>query len=109
MSSTYATLRNAVDKLETFPDGITMGDIVLLPTFLRRTMQRLMRKRRLTLDELATLLDLEREQAREIAGSLVEKGCLQKTDNSAHYRFRMARSNPSGLSDSVQEKLDDLQ
>lgn len=108
MDSTYLTLRNAVEELETFPEGVAMSDILLLPSPLRQMMRRLMRKRRLTLDELAALLDLKREQAQEIGQALVEKGCLQQADGEHRYRFHMARSNRTQLSDSVWQALDDL-
>ncbi len=72
----FARLQQALARLEKVK-GVTPVEILELPSPLDEIVREMMRRGRLTLDELAAKLELAPEEARQLAELLIEKGFLQ--------------------------------
>lgn len=94
-------------------EGITLADLLDLPTPLRRLMNRITRERELTVEAAAEHLGESSVNTRQMLDGLVEKGYLEreKREEGWVYRTRFARKRgreiPAGIWSALERETRD--
>ena len=108
----FTMLYGEVEKCAVKEKGVTMQDIMALPEPLSQTLIKLIRKRRMSLDDLATELELAPAQMSKLCDVLIHKGYLKVSTNRREsepvYRLLLAPKPKSPLPTSIWQTLDDL-
>ena len=90
-------------------EGITLAELLDLPTPLRRLMKQITRKGEMSADDAAKFVDETPEDASQMLNSLVEKGYLEREQREGqwYYRIRFARKRGRSLPPGIWSALGD--
>lgn len=104
----FNRLQNELDARQKSP-GISMADILTLPSQLSGLVNWMMRKGDVSLDEVIAFLHADQSSAKEILADLIDKGFAREIDirGKTSYRIRLAPKKGRDIPANLWSALDD--